>query len=60
MLIDDEIVILGSANISVFSMQKGAELDEIVKDQPRIDESVKATIEKPIGESTKVQSIAEP
>ena len=59
MLIDDEIVILGSANISVFSMQKGVKLDVIVKDQPRFVESVKATIDQRIGESTKVQSIVE-
>ncbi len=58
-LVDDEIVILGSANISVFSMQKGVELDVIVKDQPRFVESVKATIDQRIGESAKAQSIAE-
>ena len=59
MLIDDEIVILGSANISVFSMQKGVELDVIVKDHPRFIESVKATIDRRISECTKVQSNAE-
>ncbi len=58
MLIDDEVVILGSANISVFSMQKGVELDVMVKDRLFI-ESVKATIDHRIGESTKVETIAE-
>ena len=59
MLIDDETVILGSANISVFSMQKGAELDVVVRDNPQFIESVKATIDQRIDESTKAQSIAE-
>ena len=59
MVIDDEIVILGSANISVFSMQKGVELDIVVKDNPTFVESVRETIDRRIGESTKVKSIAE-
>ena len=59
MLIDDEVVIVGSANISVFSMQKAVELDVVVKDNPEFIKSVKATIDQRLSESTKVQSIAE-
>jgi cardiolipin synthase len=34
MLIDHRIAVFGSANFSVFSMQKAAELDLVVQDQP--------------------------
>jgi len=59
MLVDDEIVILGSANISVFSMQKAVELDVVVKDNPSFIETVKKTIEQRTGASRKVESIDE-
>ncbi|MBC8869498.1 MAG: phosphatidylserine/phosphatidylglycerophosphate/cardiolipin synthase family protein [Planctomycetes bacterium] len=59
MLIDDEIVILGSANISIFSMQKAVELDVTVKDNPAFVEAVKKTIDQRVSEGTKVESTAE-
>ena len=59
MLIDNGMLILGSANNSAFKMQKGVELDVIVKDHPQFVESIKATIDQRIGESTKVRSIDE-
>ncbi|MGI9243375.1 MAG: phospholipase D-like domain-containing protein, partial [Verrucomicrobiales bacterium] len=34
MIIDDETVVLGSANFSLFSMQKAVELDVIVRGYP--------------------------
>ena len=58
-LVDDEIVILGSANISIFSMQKAVELDVIVKTHPSFIKSIKNTIDQRTRESTKVQSLAE-
>ena len=59
MLFDDKIVILGSANISVFSMQKAVELDVLVKDNPPFIESLKKTIDHRISESRKAESITE-
>jgi len=59
MLIDDEIVILGSANISIFSMQKAVELDVTVKDNPAFVEAVKKTIDQRVSEGAKVESTAE-
>ena len=59
MLVDDEIVILGSANISVFSMQRAVELDVVVKDNSSFIETVKKSIEQRIGDSRKVESIDE-
>jgi len=54
MLIDDEIAILGSANISVFSMQKGVELDLVVRDHPGFLRALRAEIERRINDSEKV------
>lgn len=58
-LIDDETVILGSANTSVFSMQKAVEMDVVVKDHPEFIESVKKTIALRVSQSQKVQSLEE-
>ncbi len=41
MLFDDETVVLGSANLSVFSMQKAVELDLIVRGIPAFLEAVR-------------------
>ena len=59
MLIDEETVIVGSANTSVFSMQKAVELDVVVKRQPAFVEAVKQTVERRLGEARKVESIDE-
>ena len=59
MLIDDETVILGSANTSVFSMQKAVEMDVVVKDNPQFIDSIKKTIDLRISQGSKVQSLKE-
>ena len=59
MLIDDEKVILGSANTSVFSMQKAVELDVVIKDDPEFIDSVKKTIDLRVSQGHKVESVAE-
>ncbi|MFQ5732228.1 MAG: phosphatidylserine/phosphatidylglycerophosphate/cardiolipin synthase family protein [Planctomycetaceae bacterium] len=59
MLIDGETVILGSANISVFSMQKAVELDVVVRDDPTFIATVQQTIDRRMAEGRKVESIAE-
>jgi len=45
MLIDDETVILGAANTSVFSMPKAVELDIVVQDNSRGIDLVRKTID---------------
>jgi len=59
MLIDDETVILGSANTSVFSMQKAVEMDVIVKDNPQFIDSIRKTIDSRVSQGHKVQSLDE-
>ena len=59
MLIDEETVIVGSANTSVFSMQKAVELDVIVRRQPAFVEAVKKTVESRLGEARRVESTKE-
>ena len=59
MLIDEETVILGSANTSVFSMQKAVELDVVVRQQPAFVEAVKKTVESRLGAARKVESTQE-
>jgi cardiolipin synthase len=50
MLFDGETVVLGSANISVFSMQKADELDILVHRSPDFLDAVKATINRRLGD----------
>ena len=50
-------VILGSANISVFSMQKAVELDIVIRENPKLLEAIRQTVSSRIGESKKVNSI---
>jgi phosphatidylserine/phosphatidylglycerophosphate/cardiolipin synthase-like enzyme len=59
MLIDEDTVILGSANTSVFSMQKAVELDVVVRRQPAFVEAVRKTIETRLGTARKVESVEE-
>lgn len=59
MLIDDEIVILGSANISVFSMRKAAELDVVIEKNPAFLEAIKKDVAHRVRQSEQVQSIRE-
>ncbi|NQU23559.1 MAG: phosphatidylserine/phosphatidylglycerophosphate/cardiolipin synthase family protein [Candidatus Nealsonbacteria bacterium] len=59
MLIDDELAVLGSANTSVFSMQKADEMDVVVKDRPAFLAAVKETAAGRISQSKKVESVDE-
>jgi len=59
MLIDDDVAILGSANTSVFSMQKAEELDVIVRDNPAFLAALRATIDRRLGQGKRVESLAE-
>mgnify|MGYP006439230767 FL=1 len=59
MLIDDDTVILGSANTSIFSMQKAVEMDVVVKDNPQFIDSIKQTIDLRVSQGSKVQSLKE-
>ena len=58
-LIDDEIVILGSANISIFSMQKATELDVVVTGNPTFLEAVRKNVAHRIQQSKRVRSAAD-
>ena len=59
MMIDEEIVILGSANTSVFSMQKASELDVIVrKDRPFL-EAMQKDVSHRLAEGRRIGSIAD-
>ena len=59
LLVDDELVILGSANTSVFSMQRADEMDVVVKDHPDFIDTVKKTIDHRVSQSHKVESLDE-
>ncbi len=59
MLIDDELAILGSANTSVFSMQKAVEMDVVVRDRPAFLDAVKETIARRVSQSSQVESVDE-
>ncbi len=59
MMMDEEIVILGSANTSVFSMQKASELDVIVrKDRPFL-EAVQKDVRHRLAEGRRIGSITD-
>ena len=59
MLFDDEIVVLGSANLSVFSMQKAVELDVIVQEAPEFIGAVTAAVAFRVKQGQRVRDRAE-
>ena len=59
MLFDDNTASLGSANTSVFSMQKAVEMDVVVKDNPQFIDSIRQTIDLRVSQGRKVQSLKE-
>ena len=59
LLVDGEMVILGSANTSVFSMQRADEMDVVVKDHPEFIDAVKKTIDQRVSQCHKVESLDE-
>jgi len=56
MLVDDRQVIAGSANFSVFSMQRAVELDVVVDGLPGFLESVRVEARRRLAESHAVES----
>ena len=56
MLIDEETVIAGSANFSVFSMQKAVELDVVVHGLPVFLDAVRQEVQRRIDDSQRVAS----
>ncbi len=56
MLVDDETVIAGSANFSVFSMQKAVELDLVIRGFPGFVEDVRQEAQRRIDDSQRIES----
>ena len=56
MLFDDRIAVFGSANLSVFSLQKSAELDLLVRDHPELLATLRDVIARRIDAGEKVAS----
>lgn len=57
MMVDDETVIMGSANFSVFSMQKAEELNVVMHSQPEIIASIHKTLAHRMAASEKVEDV---
>ena len=55
-LFDDETILTGSCNMNIFSLQKAAELDLVIRDQPELTDPIRKLIAKRIGASTRVES----
>ena len=56
LLFDEELVFTGSCNMNIFSLQKAAELNLLIQNEPAIIESIKSLIAKRIASSKKVNS----
>ena len=56
MMFDDHTILTGSANLSVFSMQKSEELDLIIHDQPDLVTALQDVITKRLAASPPVTS----
>jgi phosphatidylserine/phosphatidylglycerophosphate/cardiolipin synthase-like enzyme len=54
MLFDDETAILGSANLSIFSLQKAGELDLLIRDSPGTIATLRDVIARRIAGAEKV------
>lgn len=55
MLVDEKIVMMGSANFSVFSMQKAEELNVVIRDQPELVARFRETLQARKAASEKVE-----
>jgi phosphatidylserine/phosphatidylglycerophosphate/cardiolipin synthase-like enzyme len=58
-LFDDEIILTGSCNMNIFSLQKAAELNLVIRDQPDLTDPIRELIAKRISVSTRVESAQE-
>ncbi len=56
LLFDDELVFTGSCNMNIFSLQKAAELNLLIQNEPVIIENIKSLIAKRVASSVKVNS----
>lgn len=59
LLFDDEIIVTGSCNMNIFSLQKAAELNLVIRDHPELTGPIKELIAKRIEASDRVQSAEE-
>jgi len=57
MLFDWKVAILGSANLSVFSMEKADELDIIVRDRPEFMKALNAEVRRRLDASERIESV---
>ena len=56
LLFDEELVFTGSCNMNIFSLQKAAELNLLIQNEPVIIDSIKSLIAKRVASSQKVNS----
>ena len=56
LLFDDELVFTGSCNMNIFSLQKAAELNLLIQNEPVIIENIKSLIAKRVASSVRVNS----
>lgn len=56
MMFDEQTILTGSANLSVFSMQKSEELDLVIRQHPALIESLKSVLTKRLAASPPVTS----
>ncbi|MDP6207469.1 MAG: phosphatidylserine/phosphatidylglycerophosphate/cardiolipin synthase family protein, partial [Roseibacillus sp.] len=59
LLFDDELILTGSCNMNIFSLQKAAELDLVIRNEPALIEAIRALIAKRIEASSRVTSAEE-
>lgn len=57
MMVDDETVIMGSANFSVFSMQKAEELNVVIRDHSQVITAFREALERRKAASEKVDDV---
>ena len=59
LLFDDEVILTGSCNMNIFSLQKAAELDLIIRNEPGLTGAIRSLIAKRIESSNRVSSAEE-
>ncbi len=59
LLFDDEVILTGSCNMNIFSLQKAAELDLIIRNEPELTGTIRSLIAKRIESSSRVMSAEE-
>ena len=59
LLFDDEVIMTGSCNMNIFSLQKAAELNLIIRNEPELTGAIRSLIAKRIESSNRVTSAEE-